>query len=100
MTDIKSIKREVADELNYKANSEDGVHFLSGTSAAPEDSYYGFVVTGSGTAIDSITYIENYKQTGDITAITLVQGGYYPIPGRFSTITLSAGDMILLKKRN
>ena len=95
---ITSINRKATDEANYKAHSEDGVHFLSGTSAAPDGKYYGFLNTGDSTVIDSITYIDSTKQSGDITAITMVQGGYYPVPGGFSTITLSGGDMILLKK--
>lgn len=97
-TKLDSVKREAADELNYKSHSEDGVHFLTGTDAAPTAMYYGFIVTGESTVISSITYVNAAKQTGDITLVTMVQGMYYTIPGGFSTITLTSGDMILLKK--
>jgi len=87
-----------SDALNYKAHAEDGIHFLSGTVAAPDNVYYGFVVTGEGTVIDSITYINTSLITGDIADITMVQGLYYTIPGNFSSITLTSGDMMLLKR--
>lgn len=94
---ITSVNRRAANEWKYKDHAEDGVHFLSGTGAAPTDKYYGFIVTGDTTVISSISYIDSSKQSGDITLITLVQGIYYPIPGLFSTITLTSGDLILLK---
>lgn len=99
---ITSVNRKAGREWLQKEHSFDGVHFLSGTSAAPSGKYYGFIVTGDPTEISSITYYKNStnndgKVSGDITSITLVQGGYYPIPGGFTTITLSTGDMILLK---
>ena len=63
---MKSNGRLRSDEENYKAHSEDGVHFLSGTAPAPDGVYYGFVVTGDVTAISSITYILDSKISGDL----------------------------------
>ena len=54
---ITSVNRRAGDEWNYKDHANDGVHFLSGTSPAPEGSYYGFINTGSDTVITSIIYI-------------------------------------------
>lgn len=94
---ITSVNRRAANEWKHKDHAEDGVHFLSDTNPAPTGSYYGFIVTGDTTVIASITYIDSSKQTGTLTNITLSQGLYIPIPGLFSTITLTSGDMILLK---
>lgn len=94
---ISSVARKAANEWLYKAHAEDGIHFLTNTSPAPTGAYYGFVVTGENTVISSISYINPTKQSGDITAITLLQGVYYPIPGLFSTITIDSGDMMLFK---
>lgn len=94
---ISSIKREASKEFNAKMHSEDGIHFLAGTDPAPNEVYYGFINTGSDTAIANITYINSSKQTGLITDISLPQGIYVSIPGLFSTITLLSGNMILLK---
>ena len=82
--------------LFNKSHAVNGVYFLSGTSISTEGNYYGFVVTGESTVIDSINYINPTKQRGDITTITLPQGLYVSIPGNFRTITLTSGNMILL----
>ena len=79
-----------------KDHAGKGVHFLSGTEWSPKDIYYGFIPTGEETIIDDIEYIDN-SNSGDITAITMVQGLYYPITGNFSKIKLTSGDMLLLK---
>ena len=93
---MKSQGKLKADVDHYKAHAEDGIHFLTDTNPAPEDNYYGFLVTGANTVITDITYRFPDLISGDITAITLLQGGYYPIP--FKTITLSSGNMMLLKE--
>ena len=95
---ITSISNEVIDKLFYKDHAENGVHFLSDTNPAPANKYYGFIVTGASTVISSITYIDSTKQSGDITQLDMNVGMYYPIPGLFSTITLTSGNVILLKK--
>ncbi len=43
---ITSVNRRAADEWNYKAHAEDGICILTegGTTTAPEDYYYGFIV--------------------------------------------------------
>lgn len=92
-----SVNRRAANELLYKAHSEDGVHFLTGTSAAPSNDYYGFIVLADA-AVSAITYIDSTKQTGDITSVTSFPTGMYiSIPGGFSTLTLAYGQLILLK---
>lgn len=95
---ITAISEIAADKINSKDHGGNGVYFLSGTDAAPEDRYYGFIVTGENTVISTINYIDESKQSGDITQIGMNIGMYYPIPGLFSTITLTSGNVILLKK--
>jgi len=94
---IDSTVKNSIDTLRSKQFAENGIHFLSGTDPAPDGIYSGFIVTGSSTVINSIDYIDDTKIGGNITDITLVQGMYYPIPGGFSTLTLSSGDMILVR---
>lgn len=82
-----------------KDHAEWGIHFLVGTDPAPTGRYYGFTPTEDGTAISSITYIDDSLHTGDtdFTTMPLVFGLYYPLAGLFSTVTLSAGSMQLFK---
>ena len=92
-----STNRRAASELFYKAHAEDGVHFLTDTNAAPTADYYGFLVLADA-VVASITYIDSTKQTGDITSVTTFStGSYISIPGGFSTITLTSGELMLLK---
>lgn len=97
-TRITSVNRVASDEWHYKEHGQDGIHFLTDTSAAPTNTYFAFIA-GASTTISSITYLDSSKISGDITGITLVSGVKYYIPGGFSSITLSAGDMILFKYR-
>ena len=97
-TEQESSVRNIVDEQNYKAHAENGVHYLTDFNPAPIGVYYGFIVTGESTVISFIAYLDAARQSGDITAITLVQGMYFPIGGNFSTITITAGDLMLLKQ--
>ena len=95
---IGSVNRTSSDELNYKSHSEDGVHFLTDANPAPTGNYYGFYVIAD-TVVASITYIDSSKQTGDLTAVTsFLAGAYITLPGLFSTITLTSGEIQLFKK--
>lgn len=97
--EINKIGYEQVQQAGYQAHAGNGVHYyISSEGAAPTDNYYGFVVTGDYVLIDSITFNQPELHTGDIKNITLVQGAYYPIAGGYSSITLSRGDMILLKE--
>lgn len=95
---ITSVNRRAADEFQYKAHAEDGICFVTGTSAAPTSLYYGFIVIADA-VIASITYVDSSKQTGDaITAVTSFPAGWYQsIPGLFTTLTLTSGQVELLK---
>ena len=96
---IVSISNEVIEKLFYKDHAVEGVYYLTGTNPAPTGKYYGFIVTGDNTVISSITYIDPSKQGGDITQIGMNVGMYYAVPGLFSTITLTSGNIILLRKQ-
>ena len=75
-----------------------GIHVLTGTSAAPTGTYTGFLVLEDVT-ISTITLIDSDKVTGDndFSEVSIPSGMFIEIPGGFSTITLSAGSMILIK---
>ena len=98
---ISSANRQAADEFNYKAHAQDGICIVTNTNAAPTAQYYAFVVLADA-VIASITYVDSTKQTGSaITSVTSFPAGFYiPIPGLFTTITLTSGQIMLLKKNN
>ena len=105
---IKSITREVVDEMDRRNHALDGGVFLSSASTygsagvAPTDTYAGFIVLSTPT-ISSLTLLDTtkWKIAGNETIATFdeffAQGIYYPIP--FSTLTLTGGALILVKKR-
>lgn len=93
---IKSSTRSAGDDLQYKQHAQDGVHFLVSTNAAPTGYYYGFVVIADA-VVASITHINSAKN-GDVTTVTSFPAGMYVSqPGGFSTITLTSGEIMLLK---
>lgn len=94
---ITSVNREAANEWNNRLTSGDSVYFLTTTDAAPANKYFAFIPDGDA-VISSISYINAGRISGDITALTLIAGLKYYIPGGFSTITLSAGTMILFSE--
>lgn len=89
----------VADASLRSKMFPEGVHFLVGTDPAPAGVYSGFTPLADDTAISSISILDGTKTTGpaNLAGVTLVVGRYYEIPGGFSTLTLSAGDMELTK---
>ena len=98
---ISSANRVAADEFQYKAHAQDGICFVTNTSAAPTAQYYAFVVLADA-VVASITYVDSSKQTGNaITTVTAFPAGMYiSIPGLFTTLTLTSGQVMLLKKNN
>jgi hypothetical protein len=98
---LTSVNRNAADEFNYKAHAQDGVCIVTNTSAAPAAQYYAFVVIADA-VVSSISYIDSSKQTGNaITTVTTFPAGFYmSIPGLFTTLTLTSGQVLLLKKNN
>lgn len=100
-TNISSILTQVGYSAtgSMKDHAEWGVHYLVDTDPAPTGAYYGFTPLSNNVAVSSITYIDASLQTGDndFTSVTMLQGHYYPTPGLFSTITLSAGNAELYK---
>jgi hypothetical protein len=76
-----------------------GIHILTGTDAATAGTYTGFYVLEDAT-ISAITLTDATKVTGtnDFDGITLYAGTFLEIPGGFSTVTLSAGSMVLIKE--
>ena len=96
---LTSVNREAADEFNYKGHASDGVYFVTDTSAAPTAKYYGFVVIEDA-VVNTITHVNVNKQKGTITGITFPAGMYVPLPGLITTLTLTSGKVMLLKKDN
>lgn len=105
---IQAITRAVVDEMDRRNHALDGGVFLSSASTygsagvAPTDTYSGFIVLSTPT-ISTITLLDTskWKIAGNEAITTFdeyfAQGIYYPIP--FSTLTLTAGALILVKKR-
>ena len=94
-TKLTSIDRNVVEELNRDSFATDGAVFL-GTGTAPTGKYKGFIVGDSGVTISAITYLHPEKYSGDATTFPWTSGAFYPI--EFSTLTTSAGNLILIKK--
>jgi len=93
---ITSVNRRAADEFQYKDHSEDGVVFVTDTNAAASSYYYGFVVLADA-VVASITHIDSSKN-GDVTTVTsFPKGMYITQPGGFTTLTLTSGEIMLLK---
>ena len=96
-TRLTSVNRRAADEFQYKAHAEDGICIVTDTNPAPEGYYYGFIVM-SDAVLSSITLIDSSKITGgDLTDITTFYTGFYQsVPGGFTTLTLTSGEVELL----
>ena len=94
-TKITSIDRNAIEELNRDSFATDGAVFL-GTGTAPTGKYKGFIVGDSGVTISAITYLYPEKYSGDATTFPWTSGAFYPI--EFSTLTTSAGNLMLIKK--
>lgn len=94
-TKITSIDKNVVKELSRNSFATDGAVFL-GTGTAPTGKYKGFIVGDSGVTISAITYLYPEKYSGDATTFPWTSGAFYPI--EFSTLTTSAGNLILIKK--
>ena len=93
---ITSANRRAADEFQYKSHSEDGVYFLVDTNAAPAGFYYGFIVLADA-VVAAITHIDA-TGNGNVTTVTSFPAGMYiSQPGGFSTMTLTSGEVMLLK---
>lgn len=93
---ITSINRRAANEMQYKGFAEDGVYFLTGTSAAPTGNYYGFLVLANA-VVASVTHTDSTKN-GDVTAVTSIPAGVFiSQPGGFTTMTLTSGEVMLVK---
>ena len=93
---ITSTNRAAADEFQYKNHSEDGVVFVTDTSAAASSYYYGFVVLADA-VVASITHVDSSKN-GDVTTVTSIPAGVYiSQPGGFTTLTLTSGEVMLVK---
>ena len=93
---MTSVNRRAANDLNYKGFAEDGVHFLVDTNPAPSGFYYGFLVLADA-VVASITSIDSVKN-GDVTSVTSIPAGtFISQPGGFTTITLTSGEIMLVK---
>ena len=94
-TKITAIAASVLEQLNRWAFALDGVVFL-GIGTAPTNKYKGFIVGNDGVTISSITYLYPDKYSGDATTFPWTPGAFYPI--EFTTLTTTAGNLILIKK--
>lgn len=69
---------------------------LTDTSAAPTSNYFAVHVIADA-VIDAVTYADGYDITGDWTDLTVVRAGAV-LAGRFKTLTLASGEVILHKE--
>jgi hypothetical protein len=69
----------------------------AGAGIAPTGNYSGFIVGADGATITAITYLEPSKYRGALVSATfpVVAGQFYPVG--FSTITITAGALMLIK---
>ena len=102
-THIESISPEAAELLASKNHAIYGTLLLTSLSnytgvagVSPVGDYAGFYVGGSGVTITAITYLYPEKYSGDVATFPWVAGAFYPI--EFSTLTTSAGNLMLIKK--
>lgn len=91
---ISSVNRDAANEWNNRLTSGDYTYFLTDANPSPTSKYFAFIPDGN-VVISAIAYINPCKVGGDITAMTLISGLKYYIAGGFSSITISAGTMVL-----
>jgi hypothetical protein len=70
----------------------------AGNGVAPTGRYSGFIVGGDGATITAITHLEPTKYAGSMLSATfpLVAGQFYPVG--FSTLTITAGALMLIKE--
>lgn len=105
---ISSVSNDVLDQLDRRNHALDGAVFLNsasnfggGAGVAPVGKYSGFIVLDVPT-ISSITFADSSKYlfapSQDITTFDeyFIQGAYYPLD--FTTLTLTAGALKLIKK--
>lgn len=93
---ISSVNRKAGDEFQYKSFAEDGVHFLTDTNAAPSGYYYGFLVLADA-VVASITHVDSSKNS-DVTSVTsFLAGTFISQPGGFTTMTLTSGEVMLVR---
>ena len=95
-TDVEAVKTAV-DSLKTEQFPEK-IYILAGTGAAATDTYLGFYAIEVDTAIDSITGIDTdlVKGDNDFSEVTFQPGTFVRVPGGFTTMTLSAGAMVLV----
>ena len=77
----------------FKSDDDLGV----GEGVAPTGRYSGFIVGADGATIIAITYLEPSKYKGSLVSTTfpVSAGQFYPVG--FSTITITAGALMLIK---
>jgi len=95
-TRITSVNRRAGDEFQYKSFAEDGVLFVTDTNPATSGYYYGFLVLADA-VVASITHVDSTKN-GDVTSVTSIPAGsFISQPGGFTTLTLTSGEIMLVK---
>jgi hypothetical protein len=69
---------------------------LTGTSAAPTSNYFALHVIADA-VISSVTFADGYEMTGSWIDLGTLNAGCV-IAGRFKTLTLASGKVILHKE--
>lgn len=95
-TDVEAVKTAV-DNLKTEQFPE-AIYILAGTGAATTGTYLGFYAIEADTAISSISGIDTdlVKGDNDFSEVTFQPGTFVRVPGGFTTMTLSAGAMVLV----
>jgi hypothetical protein len=76
--------------------SQKGQVVLTGTTAAATSNYFAMQVIADA-VVASMTWIEGYGATGDWSDLTVIPAGAV-LCGRFNTLTLTSGEVILHKE--
>lgn len=95
-TDIEAVKTAV-DEIKAEQFPE-SIYILAGVAVSDTDTYLGFYALEADTAITSITGVDTnlVKGDNDFSEVTFQPGTFVRVPGGFTTMTLSAGAMVLV----
>lgn len=95
-TDVEAVKTAV-DEIKAEQFPE-SIYILAGVAVSDTDTYLGFYALEADTAITSITGVDTnlVKGDNDFSEVTFQPGTFVRVPGGFTTMTLSAGAMVLV----
>jgi len=104
---ITDISEDAANQLSSKQLALAGTLTLTslsnygdGAGIAPTGKYSGFIVGANGVTISSIKFestIHSFAPGENINSLGFIAGIFYPYDG-ITTLTITAGSLILIKK--